>query len=78
MREDVLQAHQPHQDFLVGLLGKRVSNNVELDDAPPLLQPGGLITGSVWCQQISLEILKQPGSDAAVAKRDVGHFPELT
>lgn len=56
MREDILQADQPHQDLLVGLLGKRVSNHVELNDSPPLLQPGSLITGSVWRQQISLAI----------------------
>lgn len=54
MGEDVLQTDQPHQDLLVGLLGKRVSDDVELDDAPPLLQPGSLVTGGVWRQQISL------------------------
>lgn len=54
MGEDILQANQPHQDFLVGLLGKRVSDDMELYDAPPLLQPGRLITGSVWRQQVSL------------------------
>lgn len=54
MREDILQANQPHQDLLVGLLGKRVSNDVELYDSPPFLQPGSLITGSVRRQQISL------------------------
>lgn len=57
MREDILQANQPHQDLLVGLLRKGVSNDVELYDAPPLLQPGSLITGSVRRQQISLAIL---------------------
>lgn len=57
MREDILQADQPHQDFLVGLLGKRVSDDMELYDAPPLLQPGSLITGSVWRQQIGLAII---------------------
>lgn len=56
MREDVLQADQPHQNFLVRLLGKRVSDDVELYDAPPLLQPGSLVTGSIWRQQIGLAI----------------------
>lgn len=54
MREDVLQTDQPHQDLLIGLLGKRVPNDVKLDDAPPLLQPGRLIAGSVWSQQVGL------------------------
>lgn len=54
MREDVLQTNQPHQDLLIGLLGKGVSNDMKLDDAPPLLQPGSLITCSVWGQQVSL------------------------
>lgn len=57
MREDVLQANQPHQDLLVGLLRERVSNDVKLDDSPPLLQPGSLITGSIWRQQIRLAML---------------------
>lgn len=54
MREDVLQADQPHQNLLVGLLGQRVSDDVELDDPPPLLQPGGLVAGSVWSQKVGL------------------------
>lgn len=56
MRENILQADQPHQDLLVGLLGQRVSDDVELYDATPLLQPGGLITGSIRRQQISLRL----------------------
>jgi len=56
MREDILQADQPHQDLLVGLLRERVSNHVELDDPPPLLQPGSLVTGGVWSQKICLYI----------------------
>lgn len=55
MGEDVLQADQPHQDLLVGLLRQRVSDDVELDDSASLLQPCRLVTGSVWCQQIRLE-----------------------
>lgn len=56
MRENVLQTNQPHQDLLTGLLGKRVSNDVKLDDAPPLLQPGRLVACSVWRQQVSLSV----------------------
>lgn len=55
MGEDVLQADQPHQDLLVGFLGQRVPNDMKLYDAAALLQPGRLITSSVWRQQISLE-----------------------
>lgn len=58
MREDVLQTHQPHQDLLIGLLGQGVSDDVKLDDAPPLLQPGRLIACGVWCQQVGLLILE--------------------
>lgn len=54
MRKDVLEADQPHQDLLVGLLGEGVSDDVELYDAPSLLQPGSLISGSVRRQQICL------------------------
>lgn len=43
MGEDVLQAHQPHQDLLVGLLRERVTDHVELYNASPLLQAGSLI-----------------------------------
>lgn len=54
MGEDVLQANEPHQNLLVGLLGERVPNDVELYDAPPLLQPGRLVAGGVWRQQVGL------------------------
>lgn len=54
MGEDVLQTDQPHQDLLVGLLGKRVPDDVKLDDAPPLLQPGRLVAGSIRSQQVGL------------------------
>lgn len=66
MGEDVLQTDQPHQDLLVGLLGKRVPDDVELDDAPPLLQPGRLVAGGVGSQQVGLSTVAvsfrwQPG-----------------
>ena len=53
--EDVLQAHQPHQDPLVGLLVERVADHVELDDAPPLLKASGLVPRRVRRQQAGLE-----------------------
>lgn len=54
VREDVLQADQPHQNLLVGLLGERVPDDVELYDAAPLLQPGRLVAGGVRRQQVGL------------------------
>lgn len=54
MGENILQADQPHQNLLVGFLGKRVSDDVELYDATPLLQSGSLIAGSVGRQQVGL------------------------
>lgn len=54
MREDVLKAHQPHQDLLVGLLGKGVSDDVELNNAAPLFQPGSLVSGGIRCEEIRL------------------------
>lgn len=54
MREDVLQPDQPHQNLLIGLLGQRVSDDVELYDASPLLQPGGLIAGGVRREKVRL------------------------
>lgn len=47
VREDILKTHKPHQDLLVGLLGEGVSDDVELDDAAPLFQPGSLVAGSI-------------------------------
>lgn len=58
VRENVLQTDQPHQDLLIGLLGKRVSNDVKLDDAPPLLQPGRLVACGVWRQQVRLSVFR--------------------
>lgn len=54
MRENILQSDQPHQNLLVGFLGKRVSNDMELYDATPLLQSGSLVTGSVRREQVGL------------------------
>lgn len=54
MGEDVLQAHQPHQDLLVGLLRERVSDHVELYDASPLLQTCRLIPRCIRRQETRL------------------------
>ena len=45
--EDVLEAYQPHQDALVGLLVQRVPDDMELDHPPALLQPRCLVTRRV-------------------------------
>lgn len=54
MGEDVLQAHQPHQDLLVGLLRKRVTDHVELYNASPLLQTRCLIPRRIGRQETCL------------------------
>ena len=56
--EDILQAHQPHEDLLAGLLGERVADDVELDDATALFQTGRLIPRRVGRQQAGLEMDK--------------------
>lgn len=42
--EDVLKADEPHQDPLIGLLVQGVTDDVEFNHAPALLQTGGFIT----------------------------------
>lgn len=54
MREDVLEADEPHQDPLIGLLVQGVTDDMEFDHAPALLQTGGFVTGRVSRQQTGL------------------------
>lgn len=44
VREDVLKADEPHQDPLIGLLVQGVTDDVEFNHAPALLQTGGFVT----------------------------------
>lgn len=43
MREDVLEADEPHQDPLIGLLVQGIADDMEFDHAPALLQTGGFV-----------------------------------
>lgn len=54
MGEDVLQAHEPHQDPLIGLLVQGVTDDMEFDHAPALLQTGGFVACRVSRQQTGL------------------------
>lgn len=52
--EDVLEADEPHEDPLVGLLVEGVADDVELNHAPALLQTGSFVARRVSRQQAGL------------------------
>lgn len=52
--EDVLEADEPHEDALVGLLVEGVADDVELNHAPALLQTGSFVARRVSRQQAGL------------------------
>lgn len=54
VREHVLEADEPHQDPLIGLLVQRVTNNMEFNHPPALLQTGSFVTRRVSRQQAGL------------------------
>ena len=54
VREHVLEADEPHQDPLVGLLVQRVTDHMELNHPPALLETGGLVACRVSRQQAGL------------------------
>lgn len=47
VREDVLEADEPHQDPLIGLLVQGITDDMEFDHAPALLQTGGFVACGV-------------------------------
>lgn len=69
VREDVLEADEPHQDPLIGLLVEGVTDDVEFDHAPALLQTGGFVTCRVRGQQVGLLRDANASRDPAGGKR---------
>lgn len=55
VRENILKAHQPHQDLLVRLLVEGVPNDMKLYHAPSLFQPRSLISGRVGREETGLK-----------------------
>lgn len=54
MREDILEANEPHQDPLVRLLIERVPDDVKFDHPSPLFKAGSFITSGMSGEQRGL------------------------
>ena len=55
MREDVLEPDEPQHGLFIGLLVDGVTDDMEFDDAPTLLETGCLVSRRVCVENTGLE-----------------------